>query len=152
MLLLHLGLGLVLLQEEFLDVLFKLKLLFLFGKKERISAFLVNQHFFGIFTLFDTEFILVVPHVVLTVLLSSLLHLLLIQGQLTSFFLELLPLLLNLILELSDFIIVTLHRNLEFSRPHLIYVVNLGFQALNCLRDRVKGDLLDKNLIGDLNV
>ena len=62
------------------------------------------------------------------------------------------PLLFNLILKLSDFIIITLHRNLELSRPHLIYVVNLGFKALNCLRDCVKSDLLDEDLIGDADV
>ena len=87
------------------------------------------------------------PYVVLTVLLGSLLNLLLLHGQLTSLFFKLLPLLLNLIFKLSDFIIVTLHCNLEFSGPHLIYVVDLRFEALNCLLDRVKGDLLNKDLI-----
>ena len=62
------------------------------------------------------------------------------------------PLLLNLILKLSYFIIVTLHSNLELSCPHLIYVIDLGFQALNCLLDCVKSDLLNKDFIGDRDV
>ena len=98
-----------------------------FGSKKLISAFLVRQHFFGIFTLFDTEFVLVVPHIVLTVLLSSLLNLLLLHGKFASFFLEFLPLLLNFILKLGDFVIITLHSNLELSCTHLIYIIDFGF-------------------------
>ena len=78
MLLFHLGLGLILLQEEFLNVLLKLKLLLFLGLEEYISAVLVRHHFLCIFTLFDAEFVLVVPHVVLTILLSTLLYLVLL--------------------------------------------------------------------------
>ena len=93
-----------------------------------------------------------VPHIVLTVLLSSLLNLLLLHGKFASFFLEFLPLLLNFILKLGDFVIITLHSNLELSCTHLIYIVDFGFKALNCLLDRVKCDLLDKDLIRDGDV
>ena len=68
-----------------------------------------------------------VPHIVLTVLLSSLLNLLLLHGKFASFFLEFLPLLLNFILKLGDFVIITLHSNLELSCTHLIYIIDFGF-------------------------
>ena len=98
MLLLHFRLSLILLQEKLLNVLLELKLLLFFALKECILSFLIREHLFRVFLLLYAELVLMDPPQVPCLLISLLVNLLLLKGQVSCSVLKLHLLLFDLLL------------------------------------------------------
>ena len=145
-LLVHLCLVLILGQEKLLDVSFEVKFLLFLGLQEESLALLIIAHLLHVLLLLETKLLLVDLLQVVLLLLGLLLNLLLLISELLCGELELHLLLFNALFELSDLVIVSLHRVLELLLASLLLQLNVGLEALDARLDEIQGALLDQDL------
>ena len=109
MLLAHLSLSFVLLQEQLLNVLLKVQLLVFLGLEQRVFTLLVRVHLFCVLLLLNAEFFFVDSPQILLLFISMLINLLFLEGQLSGCLFKLHFLLLDKIFKSLDLFIVLVH-------------------------------------------
>ena len=148
-LLMHLSLGLVLREEQFLDILLEVHLLVLLGFQELLSPLGIIPHLLIILELLKSQLFLMDLFQVLLFFFSSELNLLLLHRQLLCGLLELHLLLFDLVLKIRDLLLILLHRLFELHVACLLLQVDIGLQVLDPLLDGVQVLFLNQNLAMD---
>ena len=87
------------------------------------------------------------PPQVPCLLISLLVNLLLLKGQVSCSVLKLHLLLFDLLLQVSYLLVVLRHRLLQLHVTRALLILNIGSEGLNARLDRVKCYLLDKDFL-----
>ena len=124
-LLVHLSLGFVLRQEEFLDVLLEVHLLILLGLKKLLAPLGIITHLLIILEFLKTKLLLVDLFQILLFFFGTQLNLLFFHGKLLSGLLELHLLLLDLVFKITDFLLIFLHGLFELHITSLLLQINI---------------------------
>ena len=86
------------------------------------------------------------PPQVPCLLISLLVNLLLLKGQVSCSVLKLHLLLFDLLLQVSYLLVVLRHRLLQLHVTGALLIIDICFESLDARLNRVKGYLLDKDL------
>jgi hypothetical protein len=132
-LLLHLSFGLVLLEEELLDVLFEVQLLLLLRFLEVLLALGVRDSLVVVFVFLDSQLLVVETFQVVLFLLGLEIDLLLFHRQLSCRLFEVGLLLFDLFFELSDLLVVLGHGLFQLHIACALLKLNIGVQSLDPL-------------------